>query len=98
MNTFTTLKKLADLVSDIDMAKSIQPEIVPHIITVAADAVDQMKMDLMDIGDLDHLIHPMASIWANRRHAMPLMIESAHAEIERLLGADACKVYLPEAA
>lgn len=92
-DNFAYLRALADKVCEIDFAKNLQPEIVPAIIIMAGGIIEQMKGDLHDIGNLEQLIPPMASIWANRREQLPVMISSAHSEIERLMGSMAGTAY-----
>lgn len=92
-DNFAYLRALADKVCEIDFAKNLQPEIVPAIIIMAGGIIEQMKSDLHDIGNLEQLIPPMASIWAHRREQLPVMISSAHSEIERLMGSMAGTAY-----
>lgn len=93
---FEPLNRLATLICDIDVAKTHMPEIIPAIIATAGSVIDQMKMDLMDIGALETLIPPIASISKNREHLVPLMIEAAHIEVERLMGDESHLCYMPE--
>jgi len=93
---FEQLDRLATLICDLDMAKNTMPEAVPSIVATAEFVVDQMKMDLMDIGELETLIPPIAGTQKNREHLMPLMIEAVHIEIERLMGDEAHYSYCKE--
>lgn len=91
------LEKLADIISDIDSAKNENPGHIPHLLLAAGVILDQMKMELQDIGNLPEIFQRMEWLQFDfyGMKPMPQFIEEAHAEVMRLLGDDLDLVYCP---
>jgi len=82
------LARLAGLVSDIDDHKQGDPQIITFSLHSAKGVIDEMKMDLLDIGQLDRILDRMKWASSENPDGMELLafIEDAHGEIMRLLG------------
>lgn len=91
------LAKLARIVSNIDDTKSTDPHHVGDLVLTAILCLEDMKMDLMDLGRLPEIFLRMQ--WnpegAGAAESIRQFIEEAHDEIERLLGDQAEQVYFP---
>lgn len=92
---FTLLSRLSHVVSNIDDAR--RDGIHLHDLAQSAQAiVDNLKMELMDIGNLHLYVDAIHAAVHDRPNALPMFISAAHYEIERLLGCRAAEVYNQE--
>jgi hypothetical protein len=93
----TLLARLAQLVSDIDDFKRTEPQLINYTLHAARGVIGEMKMELLDIGQLDQIFERMH--WAPDDLSDPTtllaFIEAAHEEIMRLLGDDQPLIYCP---
>lgn len=96
MNTNTRLLKIiAEIITDIDDDKNLGGERIPQLLDLYRDSVEEMKMELLDIGTLpDVLVDLRLSSIAVIKSGE--LCAKAHAEIARLAGADAHLIYSPE--
>lgn len=95
------LKYLAQMVSYIDMDKNRGGgDIEPAIIT-CRQILDEMKMDMLDIGELPMFIDAIDAAQSDLpkgREKLQRTITDTHNEIERLAGKDAHLIYAREVA
>ena len=91
-SNFKYLEKLAGIVSDIDYGRNHAPDTIPHLINEAKLIAEIIIIEGHNSGHLRAALAYMT--------IYPLQItdhiEATHAEIERLLGDQAHRVYLPE--
>lgn len=93
---FTMLSRLACVISNIDSAKLRHRHLLHELAEAAKAIVDNLKMELMDIGNLHLYVDAIHAAIADRPNALPTFISAAHYEIERLLGCRAAEVYSNE--
>lgn len=90
--SFAYLARLADIVADIDMSKNEDMNTIPGLIAMAMDTIDDMKSDLLDIGNLPLLTVQLSEIPTLENKGQD-RIEAVIDEIQRLLGEDSVKLY-----
>ena len=86
------LRRLADIVVDLDERKNIADSNIVNMTDRAIKLIANMKLSGMDVGALQETFTSMQLMCGNKV-VFAELIDMAHEEITRLLGCDAWRVY-----